>query len=629
MKIFKLLWERLRAWNSPEIKKKEESQNQLSKTARVKSADKHLEIFEKLKENTDTQLQSTQKNEPKNTKKVTKTTKSTPKPTTVKKNSNNKTQNSPKKPKTKSKDQTTKKVDKSEILKTVKKSKTLKTKKEKLDKDTTATEQKTKKTAKAKTKKTPEKKKELSSEERKESEEQTQNNSFDVVAEYFLQKLQKKYKNSEEKNYFTHEYIFNVLESKGFVVEENDIDPLIAALQRYQVIKPKDEDDVMEELENEQDVSKDVFLKEVDFQNFEVGNVENNSDWEEQEITSFEEDEENFDEFGDREYEEDIASLDEEDNEDFDDIIEKIQRRKSSGASNDLRNKLTETNDIIKWYMRWAGKYGKLLSVEEERKLTYQLKDPDPFIRKRAREQLVNRNLRLVINNAKRFKHRGIPFIDLISEGNAGILRAIEKFDPHRGFKFSTYATWWIRQAINRAISENARIIRVPVHMVEMINKVLKAERDLYQENRKTPTDGEIAELLGVSEEKIRYARRVGVDPVSLDKTIGKEDDSTFSKFIEDKGVENPAELASRTEIYKRMLFLIEMNLSQEDQLFVKMRFGVGYGRDQKKYTEHSLDELAEFFGEDRETIKKREAKIILKLRKLSRFSELKEYMSE
>lgn len=165
--------------------------------------------------------------------------------------------------------------------------------------------------------------------------------------------------------------------------------------------------------------------------------------------------------------------------------------------------------------------------------------------------------------------------------------------------------------------------------MVEMINKVLKAERDLYQENRKTPTDGEIAELLGVSEEKIRYARRVGVDPVSLDKTIGKEDDSTFSKFIEDKGVENPAELASRTEIYKRMLFLIEMNLSQEDQLFVKMRFGVGYGRDQKKYTEHSLDELAEFFGEDRETIKKREAKIILKLRKLSRFSELKEYMSE
>lgn len=121
----------------------------------------------------------------------------------------------------------------------------------------------------------------------------------------------------------------------------------------------------------------------------------------------------------------------------------------------------------------------------------------------------------------------------------------------------------------------------------------------------------------------------MGVDPVSLDKTIGKEDDSTFSKFIEDKGVENPAELASRTEIYKRMLFLIEMNLSQEDQLFVKMRFGVGYGRDQKKYTEHSLDELAEFFGEDRETIKKREAKIILKLRKLSRFSELKEYMSE
>lgn len=279
--------------------------------------------------------------------------------------------------------------------------------------------------------------------------------------------------------------------------------------------------------------------------------------------------------------------------------------------------------------MRWAGKYGKLLTLEEERELTLQLKDQDPEVRRKAREHLVNRNLRLVINNAKRFKHRGIPFIDLISEGNAGILRAIEKFDPYRGFKFSTYATWWIRQAINRAISENARIIRVPVHMVELINKVLKVERSIYQETRVNPSDAEIAKVLGVSEEKISYARRVSVDPVSLDKTIGKEEDSTFSEFIEDKSIENPAEIATKREIYKRLLYLIEMNLNAEDQLFVKMRFGVGYDANGRKYTEHSIEELAKFFKEDREAIRKRENKVIIKLRKFSRFSELRDYMKD
>lgn len=439
------------------------------------------------------------------------------------------------------------------------------------------------------------------------------NSSFDIIAEYFAQLLQRQNDDGETRRYLSHEYIFKILETKGFSIEEEDIDPLIDALYRHEVIHNKSDDVAYDD-------------RDIDY-NYEDSETRDNLDWDSAEAVDIESDDE-FAGFGDREYEEDLASLENE-SEDYDDIIERVNRLKKQEDGSDLRNKLTETNDIIKWYMRWAGKYGKLLKVEEERKLTYDLKDPDPNVRKHAREQLVNRNLRLVINNAKHFKHRGIPFIDLISEGNAGILRAIEKFDPHRGFKFSTYATWWIRQAINRAISENARIIRVPVHMVEMINKVLKAERDIYQETRSTPTDAQIAAAIGISEDKIRYARRVGVDPVSLDKTIGKEEDSTFSEFIEDKGVENPAELASRTEIYRRMLAIIEMNLTPEEQLFVKMRFGVGYDERRRKYSEHSIDELAQFYNEDRETIRKRETRVIQKLRKLSRFNELREYMAD
>lgn len=260
-------------------------------------------------------------------------------------------------------------------------------------------------------------------------------------------------KDLTRQEYLTHDYIFSILELKGFTIEEEDVDPLINSLIKYGVIR-SDEDEELDDGEDYEqdlidkiDVDDDINIKENDL-SFEEDNLSEDTPISKHSSDLFGSDEEgDFEASVDDEYDDDLASLEENEYEleDFDDIIDRVNQWESKRAvsrkDNDLRNRLTEANDIIKWYMRWAGKYGKLLTIEEERELTHQLKDPNPEVRKRAREHLVNRNLRLVINNAKRFKHRGIPFIDLISEGNAGILRAIEKFDPYRGFKFSTYAT--------------------------------------------------------------------------------------------------------------------------------------------------------------------------------------------
>lgn len=280
------------------------------------------------------------------------------------------------------------------------------------------------------------------------------------------------------------------------------------------------------------------------------------------------------------------------------------------------KNKLSDTNDIIKWYMRWIGKYGKLLTPEEENNLAKQIKNGGRA-GKRARHTLINRNLRLVINNAKRYKNRGLTFIDLISEGNQGILKAVDKYDYTKGYKFSTYATWWIRQAITRAVADQARIIRIPVHMVETINKINKIERELQQEYGVTPTDEQIAEVMGgdFTAEKVRYTKKINIDPISLDKAIGKEEYSSFSDFIKDESVISPIDYSEREEKTKILKQMIENNLDNDEKVFIMKRYGFGTDPNGEQYRIHSFDELAKERGVTKERIRQIESKILKKLR--------------
>ncbi|TQC54488.1 RNA polymerase sigma factor [Mycoplasmopsis cynos] len=281
-----------------------------------------------------------------------------------------------------------------------------------------------------------------------------------------------------------------------------------------------------------------------------------------------------------------------------------------------LSNKLTETNDIVKWYMRWIGKYGKLLSEEEERELAIKM-IKGGFSGKRARDTLINRNLRLVINNAKKYKNRGLSFIDLISEGNAGIMKAVQKYDVSKGYKFSTYATWWIRQAITRAVADQARTIRVPVHMVETINKVSKVERELHQEFGYEPSDDEIANRIGggFTAEKVRYIRKINTDPISLDKQVGKENDSQFSDFVKDDIIINPVDHSSKEEFSVILREMINWLEPDEKELICK-RYGVGEDENGIPYRVHSLEEIAKSRNNvSKERIRQIENKILRKLK--------------
>lgn len=350
------------------------------------------------------------------------------------------------------------------------------------------------------------------------------------------------------------------------------------------------------------------------------------------------EDEEEFGSFND-DYEPESSEYDDEDFddstdefvfEDYSDIDESdlITSSKSKKVTvNQLRNKLTETNDIVKWYMRWIGKYGELLTTEEELELAKktQLSGRQG---KKARDELIKRNLRLVINNAKKYKNRGLSFIDLISEGNAGIIKAVQKYDWTKGFKFSTYATWWIRQAITRAVADQARTIRVPVHMVETINKIIKIKRELQQELGETPSDELIAERYGedFTAEKVQYIRRINIDPISLDKPIGKEDDSAMSDFIKDQNVINPVDYAAQEQLQHILVEMIDTLESEKEKMIIQMRYGVGKDSKGNKVRVHSLDEIAKIFGTTKEKIRQEETKIIRKLKHPQKMKKLKEF---
>ncbi|MDR2336514.1 MAG: RNA polymerase sigma factor RpoD [Candidatus Nomurabacteria bacterium] len=276
------------------------------------------------------------------------------------------------------------------------------------------------------------------------------------------------------------------------------------------------------------------------------------------------------------------------------------------------------SDDSVKLYLHEIGKI-PLLSGEEEYKLAKKILKGD----KKAKDKMVESNMRLVVSIAKRYSGRGLDFLDLIQEGNTGLLRAVDKFDPEKGFKFSTYATWWIRQAITRAIADQARTIRIPVHMVETINKLLRTQRRMTQELNREPTIDELAEELDIEPSKVEHVMKIKQDVVSLDAAIGKDsddDDSVIGDFIEDEAQTSPEEAAS-VQLLKEQIQAVLSTLSEREQKIIRMRFGIGGGRS------HTLEEVGAEFSVTRERIRQIEAKALAKLRKNRDTKKLHEYL--
>lgn len=275
-------------------------------------------------------------------------------------------------------------------------------------------------------------------------------------------------------------------------------------------------------------------------------------------------------------------------------------------------------DDSVRLYLREIGKI-PLLTPEEEADLAQRIVKGD----KKAKDKMVESNMRLVVSIAKRYGGRGLDFLDLIQEGNTGLLRAVEKFDPDKGFKFSTYATWWVRQAITRAIADQARTIRIPVHMVETINKVLRTTRKLTADLNREPTNEEIAKELGMEPEKIDYVMRIKQDIASLDASVGRDgddEDSVLGDFVEDEERISPEDSAAN-QILKEQLSEIIATLSDREQKIIRLRFGIGGGRP------HTLEEVGNEFDVTRERIRQIEAKALSKLRKNKDTKKLHEYL--
>ena len=326
--------------------------------------------------------------------------------------------------------------------------------------------------------------------------------------------------------------------------------------------------------------------------------------------SELEDDDVDDDEILELEMEEDDLLNDEEDEKKSGVII------KSSGeieVSDSAKN--IPTDDPVRMYFKEIGKV-PLLTAEEERELAIRIEQGD----EEAKKKLCESNLRLVVSIARRYLNRGLSFLDLIQEGNLGLIKAVEKFDYTKGYKFSTYATWWIRQAITRSIADQARTIRIPVHMVETINKLIRISRQLLQEYGREPTSEEIAKEMGITVEKVREIKKISQDPVSLETPIGEEEDSHLGDFIPDEDIPSPVDAAAYSMLQKQLREVLD-TLSEREKKVLILRFGLDDGRPR------TLEEVGREFNVTRERIRQIEAKALRKLRHPSRSKKLRDYL--
>ena len=320
-----------------------------------------------------------------------------------------------------------------------------------------------------------------------------------------------------------------------------------------------------------------------------------------------------------------IEIISETEPEDFDailaenpDVVEDAELMVEEANELDIESTIPKSiavDDPVRMYLQEIGKV-PLLTAEEEIELAKRMEKGD----EEAKKRLCEANLRLVVSIAKRYVGRGMLFLDLIQEGNLGLIKAVDKFDYTKGYKFSTYATWWIRQAITRSIADQARTIRIPVHMVETINKLIRVSRQLLQTYGREPTPDEIAKEMGISVEKVREIQKIAQEPVSLETPIGEEEDSHLGDFIPDEDVPAPAEAAAFSMLKEQLVEVLD-TLTEREQKVLKLRFGLEDGR------ARTLEEVGKEFDVTRERIRQIEAKSLRKLRHPSRSKKLKDYL--
>ena len=282
-----------------------------------------------------------------------------------------------------------------------------------------------------------------------------------------------------------------------------------------------------------------------------------------------------------------------------------------------LGSNSAKVNDPVRMYLKEIGVV-PLLTNEEEKELAIAVENGDL----EAKQRLAEANLRLVVSIAKRYVGRGMQFLDLIQEGNMGLMKAVDKFDYSKGFKFSTYATWWIRQAITRAIADQARTIRIPVHMVETINKLVREQRNLLQELGQDPTPEQIAERMEMTPDKVREILKIAQEPVSLETPIGEEDDSHLGDFIEDEVIENPVDYTTRVVLREQLDEVLD-TLTDREENVLRLRFGLDDGK------MRTLEDVGKVFNVTRERIRQIEAKALRKLRHPSRSKQLKDFIED